>query len=395
MPPGYPDIGDFMPETNNNVEFSRGLEGVIAAETKIGYVDGQAGRLVYRGYDVAELAKNSNYEEVSYLLVNGHLPNTKEYDEYDRTLKRLRGISQDAYNLIKEIGGKSHPMSTLRTVVSYIGALDDRTIEPDVEQQKELGIELIAKLPTIVGAINRVYKGQDLVKGNNDLTYSDYFFYQSMGRKPTPVESKMLDTALILHADHGMNASTFASMLTISTLSDMFSAVTSAISALKGPLHGGANERALELIEKVGSPENAEKVIGSMIEKKEKIMGFGHRVYKVYDPRAKILKEYAHEVTSMNGKEELFHTANKIEETMIAKLGSKGIFPNVDFYSGMLYSSIGFSREVFTPIFAVGRISGWVARSLEYVNDNRLFRPKALYSGTKELLKYVQIDDRK
>jgi citrate synthase len=384
-----------MPEANNNVEFSRGLEGVIAAETKIGYVDGQAGRLVYRGYDVTELAKNSNYEEVSYLLVNGHLPNRKEYEEYDRTLKRLRGISQDAYSLIKEIGQKAHPMSTLRTVVSYIGALDGRTVEPDVEQQKDLGIELIAKLPTIVGAINRVYKGQGFINGNNDLTYSDYFFYLSMGRKPTPVESKMLDTALVLHADHGMNASTFASMLTISTLSDMFSAVTSAISALKGPLHGGANERALELIEKVGSPENAEKLIGSMIEKKEKIMGFGHRVYKVYDPRAKILKEYAHEVTSMNGKEELFHTANKIEETMIAKLGNKGIFPNVDFYSGMLYSSIGFSREVFTPIFAVGRISGWVARSLEYVRDNRLFRPKALYSGTKELLKYVQIDDRK
>ena len=388
-------IGDFMPETNNAPEFSRGLEGVIAAETKIGYVDGQAGRLVYRGYDVTELAKNSNYEEVSFLLLNGHLPNRKEYDDYDRTLKRLRGISKDAYDLIEEIGKKSHPMSTLRTVVSYIGSLDPRTVEPDVGQQKELGIDLIAKLPTIVGAINRVYRGESFVKEDKSLSYSDYFFHLSMGRKPTSIESRMLDTALILHADHGMNASTFASMLTISTLSDMYSAVTSAISALKGPLHGGANERALALIEKVGSPENAESVIGKMIENKEKIMGFGHRVYKVYDPRARILKEYAHEVTSMNGKEELFHTANKIEDTMIAKLGNKGIFPNVDFYSGMLYSSIGFSREVFTPIFAVGRISGWVARSFEYVSDNRLFRPKALYSGTRELLKYVQIDDRK
>ena len=383
-----------MPETNDKPEFSRGLEGVIAAETKIGYVDGQAGRLVYRGYEISELAGKSNYEEVSYLLVNGHLPNEKEYREYDRKLKELRNLKQDTYSLIKEIGSKAHPMSTLRTVVSYIGAKDSRTVEPNLDEQHDLGIELIAKMPTIVGAINRVYRGEEIVKPDHDLTYSDFFFHQAMGRKPSKVESKMLDTALILHADHGMNASTFACMLTISTLSDMYSAVTSAISALKGPLHGGANERALALIEKVGSPENADRVIGKMIENKEKIMGFGHRVYKVYDPRAKILKEYAHEVTSMNGKEQLFHTANKIEDVMISKLGSKGIFPNVDFYSGMLYSSIGFSREVFTPIFAVGRISGWVARSLEYVRDNRLFRPKALYSGTKELLKYVPINER-
>ncbi len=383
-----------MPETNDKPEFSRGLEGVIAAETKIGYVDGQAGRLVYRGYEISELAGKSNYEEVSYLLVNGHLPNEKEYRDYDRKLKELRTLKPDTYSLIKEIGKSAHPMSTLRTVVSYIGAKDSRTVEPNLDEQHDLGIELIAKMPTIVGAINRVYRGEEIVKPDHDLTYSDFFFHQAMGRKPSDVESKMLDTALILHADHGMNASTFACMLTISTLSDMYSAVTSAISALKGPLHGGANERALALIEKVGSPENADKVIGKMIENKEKIMGFGHRVYKVYDPRAKILKEYAHEVTSMNGKEELFHTANKIEEVMISKLGNKGIFPNVDFYSGMLYSSIGFSREVFTPIFAVGRISGWVARSLEYVRENRLFRPKALYGGTKELLKYVPINER-
>ena len=384
-----------MPETNTTPEFSRGLEGVIAAETKIGYVDGQAGRLVYRGYEISELAGKSNYEEVSYLLVNGHLPTQKEYLEYDRKLKKLRNISNEAYDLIRQIGKKAHPMSTLRTVVSFIGSTDSRTVEPDLEEQNELGIDLIAKIPTIVGAINRVYRGEEFVKPDHDLSYSDFFFHQSMGRKPSEVESKMLDTALILHADHGMNASTFACMLTISTLSDMYSAVTSAISALKGPLHGGANERALALIEKVGKPENAQKVIGQMIDNKEKIMGFGHRVYKVYDPRARILKEYAHEVTSRNGKEDLFHTANSIEDVMISKLGSKGIFPNVDFYSGMLYSSIGFSREVFTPIFAVGRISGWVARSLEYVADNRLFRPKALYSGTKELLKYVPINDRK
>jgi Citrate synthase len=247
-----------MPETNDKPEFSRGLEGVIAAETKIGYVDGQAGRLVYRGYEISELAGKSNYEEVSYLLVNGHLPNEKEYRDYDRKLKELRTLKPDTYSLIKEIGKSAHPMSTLRTVVSYIGAKESRTVEPNLDEQHDLGIELIAKMPTIVGAINRVYRGEEIVKPDHDLTYSDFFFHQAMGRKPSDVESKMLDTALILHADHGMNASTFACMLTISTLSDMYSAVTSAISALKGPLHGGANERALALIEKVGSPRECQ-----------------------------------------------------------------------------------------------------------------------------------------
>lgn len=375
-------------------QFARGLEGVIAAETKIGFVDGTLGRLVYRGYDITTLVEKSNFEEVSYLLLYGKLPNKTEYANFTSKLKKLRILNNDDYNLIRQIAGTAHPMSSLRTVVSYVGGKDSRSVEPNVAEQEELGLDLIAKMPTIVGAIHRIHEGQEIVKPDDTLSYSSDFFNQSLGRKPSPVEAKMLDAALILHADHGMNASTFSSMLTISTLSDMYSAVTSAIGTLKGPLHGGANERALALIQKVRVPENAEKVIGEMITNKEKIMGFGHRVYKVYDPRAKILKQYADEVTKQHGTQKLFEAANKIEEVMISKLGSKGIFPNVDFYSGLLYHSIGFDPEIFTPIFAVSRTSGWVARSLEYVKDNRLFRPKATYTGETGPLDYVAMDER-
>ncbi|MEM0156304.1 MAG: citrate/2-methylcitrate synthase [Thermoplasmataceae archaeon] len=384
-----------MPTTEQQApQFARGLEGVIAAETKIGFVDGTLGRLVYRGFDITTLVENSSFEEVSYLLLYGKLPNKKEYTDFIKKLKKLRILKNDEYDLIRQIAGKAHPMSSLRTVVSYIGAKDSRSVEPTVEQQEELGLELIAKMPTIVGAIHRIHKGHEIVKPDDSLSISSDFFYQSLGRKPSDIEAKMLDAALILHADHGMNASTFSSMLTISTLSDMYSAVTSAIGTLKGPLHGGANEKALALIKKVGDPSNAEKIIGQMIINKEKIMGFGHRVYKVYDPRAKILREFAGEITKMHGTQRLFETANKIEEVMISKLGSRGIFPNVDFYSGILYSSIGFDSEIFTPIFAVSRITGWVARSLEYVRDNRLYRPKALYTGESGPFPYVPMDER-
>ncbi len=382
---------------DNNVQetqFSRGLEGVIASETKIGYVDGLNGKLVYRGYEINTLTENSNFEEVSYLLLKGKLPNSKEYEEYVSKLKELMPLDEDVYSLIKDVSKKSHPMSALRTVVSYIGGKDAGSVEPDLNKQEDISIRLIAKMPSIVGAINRAYHGRDIIKPDPDLSYSSNFFYMALGKKPDTVEAKMLDTALILHADHGMNASTFSAMLTISTLSDMYSATTSAISTLKGPLHGGANERALALIRKVGKPDNAESVIGKMIENKEKIMGFGHRVYKVYDPRAKILKEYAKYVAEKNNSLELFYTAQKIEEVMINKLGSKGIFPNVDFYSGMIYYSMGFEPEIFTPIFALGRTSGWVSRALEYLHDNRLFRPKAKYIGETDLKKYVPINER-
>ena len=382
-----------MENVTNNPEVHRGLEGVIAASTKIGYVDGQAGMLSYRGYDIKTLAEQSNYEEVSFLLLYGHLPTEEEYRKYVMNLRELSEPDADIYELIKKIGKKTHPMATLRTAVSYMASSDDREISETLKDQEGMAMNLIAKLPAIVGAIHRVYSGKDIILPDKELGYAANFFYVSIGTRPDPMESKIMDTALILHADHGMNASTFSSLVTISTLADMYSAITSALGTLKGSLHGGANERALKMIQSIGSPEAAEDKLKEMMERKEKIMGFGHRVYKVYDPRAKILKQYADYITQKNDRN-LYLTANKIEELMINKLGSKGIFPNVDFYSGMVYNALGFKTEIFTPIFAVGRISGWVARSLEYASDNKLFRPKALYTGEKGPLKYVPIHER-
>lgn len=379
---------------SQNTDFARGLEGVVAAETRIGFVDGINGRLVYRGYNIEELAESSTFEEVSYLLLYGKLPNKTELDSFKGKLNADNHIDDKLFRILQDCTKGSHPMSALRTGVSYLGALDRTSSKSDIQSQESMGIKLMGKFPSLVAAINRAHSGQEMVKSNSP-DYAVRFLEESFGKKPTEFEIKVFRTALILHADHGMNASTFASMVTISTLSDMYSAVTSAISSLKGPLHGGANEQALELLERIGSPKNADKIIGDMLEKKEKIMGFGHRVYKVYDPRAKILKGYAKNLAVQSGNSELFETAEEVEKVMMSKLGTKGIFPNVDFYSGIVYKSLGFDPKLFTPIFALSRISGWFARSFEYLHENRLFRPRSMYKGEIGPLKYVPLSDRK
>lgn len=380
-----------MPEDQ---EVHRGLEGVIVAETKIGFVDGQNGRLVYRGYDIETLVNNSTYEETSYLLINGNLPDRAKLSGYLAELKTRRKVPGKVLDFIDDYAGTSHPMSDLRSALSVLGSMDKDSVMPNLEKQNSMGIDVIARTPVLVAAIKRKWEGKKIVEPSEDLGFSANFLYMSNGSKPTKEQEKVMDTCLILHADHGSNASTFSSLVTISTLSDIYSAVTSGIATLKGPLHGGANELALETIKKVGSPDNAEKVIGDMLARKEKVMGFGHRVYKVYDPRARILKEFARSITKKSGKDNLFATAEAMEKAMINKVGGKGIFPNVDFYSGMVYESLGFQDNIFTPIFAVSRASGWIARSLEYLADNRLFRPKAKYTGETGPREYIPLDKR-
>jgi citrate synthase len=379
---------------NQNTDYARGLEGVVAAETRIGFVDGINGRLVYRGYNIEELAESSTFEEVSYLLLYGKLPTKGEFEKFTARLNADNKIDEHLFKVLQECTKASHPMSALRTGVSYLGSMDKDSNKYDLPSQEAMGLRLMGKFPSLVAAINRALQGKPMVR-SNDPNYTVRFLEESFGKKPTEFETKVFRTALILHADHGMNASTFASMVTISTLSDMYSAITSAISSLKGPLHGGANEQALATLERIGSPKNADKVISEMLEKKEKIMGFGHRVYKVYDPRAKILKEYAKKLAVETGNSELFETAEEVETVMIKKLGTKGIFPNVDFYSGIVYKSLGFDPRLFTPIFALSRISGWFARSFEYLHENRLFRPRSMYKGEVGPLQYLPMQDRK
>ncbi len=382
----------YMPE--NEVNFSRGLEGVIASQTKIGYIDGLKGHLVYRGYEINSLVENSTYEETAYLLLHGRLPTRSELDDFTSKLKERSSINKETYDVIRRIAGLSHTMSSLRTAVSYIGTHSKLGDKTDYESQEEMGISIIAKMPTIVAAIKRAVNNEDFIEPDPSLSYTENFLYQSFGERKSKEVTRILDSMLLLHADHGMNASTFASMVVISTLSDMYSAITAGISALKGPLHGGANERALKMIMSIGSPEKVPEAIGRMLESKEKIMGFGHRVYKVYDPRAKIVKTYADQLTKGTPLRKVYETAIKIEDYMIERLGSKGIFPNVDFYSGIAYKAIGFEPELFTPIFAVSRITGWVARDLEYLTNNRIFRPRSEYIGESEIKSYIPIERR-
>lgn len=383
-----------MEKATSDQQFSKGLEGVIASQTKLGYVDGEKGQLVYRNYEINTLAQNSNYEETAYLLLNGKLPNKTEYKEFVKKLKDRMTIDDDLYEIIRKMGSRCHSMSALRTAVSYIGSASHMGDREDLDSQMEMGIDIIAKMPAIVGAIYRARKGLDFVKPDPNLSYTENFLYQSFGKKPSEEHLKILDSLLLLHADHGMNASTFTSMVVISTLSDLYSAVTAAVAALKGSLHGGANERALEMIKRVGSPEKVPETLAKMLESKEKIMGFGHRVYKVYDPRARIVKQYADSMTKGTDLRNVFETADGIEKFMIERLGSKGIFPNVDFYSGIVYSALGFDPDIFTPIFAVSRVAGWVARDIEYLADNRIFRPKAQFIGERVLRDYTPMDER-
>ncbi|MCL4328404.1 MAG: citrate synthase/methylcitrate synthase [Candidatus Thermoplasmatota archaeon] len=375
-------------------EIHRGLEGVIVSESKVGSVDGLKGRLIYRGYDIETLVKNSTYEEVSFLLVNGELPNKGQFSEFLKVMNDGIKLPEKLVSFIDRYAGYSHPMADLRSAVSVLGSEEHESSDLTPDQQKDIGLSIIAKMPAIVAAIKRKWEGKNIVPPKSGLSYAQNFLYMTNGSEPSRDEAKVMDTCLIIHADHGSNASTFSSLVTISTLSDMCSAVTSGISTLKGPLHGGANEMALKMIKKIGTPDNADKAIGDMLARKDKVMGFGHRVYKVYDPRAKILKEFARSITSKSGKQNLFDTAEAIEKAMISRMGDRGIFPNVDFYSGMVYESIGFPENMFTPIFAASRSSGWVARSFEYVKDNRLFRPRTKYTGEVGPREYIPMDRR-
>ncbi|RLB72356.1 MAG: citrate/2-methylcitrate synthase [Deltaproteobacteria bacterium] len=410
-----------------------GLEGAIASESKVGYVNGSAGLLSYRGYDIFELCAYSTYEEVSYLLLHGHLPNAEELEAYEQKLVNYRHMNQTLRLLMSFPVEKMNAMAALRMGTIFMRQeftiLDQEEAKPGLDdaisadedsiametkpsgerraiyefkQKKQRkkkskksnrddasGLEacyhLIAGVPTITAAITRLRQGMMPYEPLNELSHAGNIFYMMNGRRPTPIEERVLDVALILHADHGMNASTFASMVVASTMSDIYFSVGSGIAALNGPLHGGANERVLHTMREVGSPENAKKWVKESLAKNEKIPGFGHRVYKTYDPRARILGPLAkfHCSGCASDIQNLINTAEKVEDEVISSLAQeKKIFPNVDYYSGVIYTRLGIDPAMFTPLFAVSRVAGWTARVLEYIQKNRIFRPRALYTGT-------------
>ena len=369
-----------------------GLEDVVVSPSEICFIDGRKGRLIYRGYDVDDLVAHSSFEEVTYLLWQGRLPSRKELDVHVKALSSAanRKLPPKLIAMLKALPKKTTPMEVLRTGVSALSAFDPDAADNSREATLRKALRLTAQLPTLVAAWERIRRGKAPVSPNPKLNLAANFLYMMSGKKPTELAAKTFDVALILHADHEFNASTFAARVTAATLSDVHSAVVSGIGALKGPLHGGANEQVMLMVQKIKDPAKAEAFIRKAIADKMRIMGFGHRVYRVEDPRAKHLRRLALELGKQAGS-----TANvEILETVARVVSSeKHIFPNVDLFSGAAYASMGIPTDQFTPIFAMSRVAGWAAHVLEQHGNNRLIRPRGEYTGAIDL-KYVPLANR-
>ena len=374
-------------------EIARGLEGVRFTQSRLTLIDGQDGTLTHLGIPIQEWAQHSTFEELSLALLLRRLPAAQELAEFDAQLRASREIPQALQDIIRGMPRGAVPMQLLRTAVSYLGLLDKDSEDTSPEGRRAIAVRLIAQMSTIIAAIQRSQNGQELIAPRTDLTHAANFLYMLNGEEPTEDQARLFDISLVLHADHGMNASTFTAIATASTLSDMYSAVTSAVGALKGSLHGGANEAVMDMLDEIGTVDKAETYITDKLNRKEKIMGVGHRIYKNFDPRSRVLRDYAAHVASKEGKSEYYQILETIEKVIVDRVGAKGIYPNVDFYSGTIYTDLGIRKEYFTPIFALARISGWCASVIEYSKDNRILRPEALYIGEKDA-HYVPLQDR-
>lgn len=360
----------------------KGLEGVLALETEICFIDGEKGVLVYRGYEIGDLASNATFEEVAYLLWHGELPNQKQLDELSDQLRQARPVHPDIIDHLRHHTPKdSVPMSALRTVVSMLGLFDDEAEDESPEANLRKSIRLTAQLPTLVAAFDRIRKGLDPVPPKQEGSIAFDFLYMLNGEEPGPAAEEIMDAALVLHAEHGLNASTFTGRVIGSTLSDMHSAITGAMGALKGPLHGGANIKVMEmLLELDASGESASDYVERKLAAKERIMGMGHRVYTTIDPRATILSGLLENLSDEKGERKWFEMSNTIAD---AVKKAKGLNANVDFFSASVYYLLGIERDLYTPIFAISRMTGWTAHLLEQWSDNRLIRPRAGYVGPR------------
>ena len=369
-----------------------GLEDVVVSTTDICFIDGREGRLVYRGFDVNDLVEHSTFEEVVYLLWHGALPTKKELETHVKALSATanRKLPPKLVAILRQLPKKTTPMEVLRTGVSALSAFDPDAGDNSREASLRKALRLTAQMPTLVAAWERMRRGKPLVAPNPRLNLAANFLHMLTGKKPSDLAVKTFDVALILHADHEFNASTFAARVTAATLSDMHSAIVSAIGALKGPLHGGANEQVMLMVEKIGTPARAETWIRKAIADKARIMGFGHRVYRVEDPRAKHLRRLATEL----GKQAGDTSSVEIIETVARIITEeKKIYPNVDLFSGAAYKTMGIATDQFTPIFAMSRIAGWAAHVLEQHGNNRLIRPRGEYTGLTHAT-YVPLADR-
>ena len=372
-------------------EYAKGLAGVIANESCLSDVQGEAGILRYLGYNIDDLVENCTFEEVMYLLHRRDLPTQSQLDEFTKNLRAQRSLPEGVIDFLKAAPKDAGPMEVIRTGVSMLGLYDNRGDDQNRGLNEERAISICAKIPLIVAYFHRARQGLDLPPVRDDLSEAGHFLYLINGEEPGAEATKTLDVAYILHADHGMNASTFSSRVTIATLSDLYSAISSAVGTLKGPLHGGANEGVIHMLTEIGSLEKVDAYVEDCLANKKKIMGIGHRVYRVLDPRAPHLRTMAIKLTEELGESKWIDMSERIAELMKEK---KGLNANVDFYSATVYYSLGIPTDLFTPIFAISRAAGWTAQVLEQLDDNRLYRPLTLYTGPTEDQPITSIAER-
>ncbi len=367
-----------------------GLRGVSAATSSVSDVNGEKGQLIYQGYDIHDLAAQSTFEEVTFLLWNKRLPKREELDELKQALAAAYELPQEIIDLMKRFPREADPIDVLRTTVSALEFYDPTSRDLSRAASIKTAIRLTAQFPTIVAAGERIRKSQEPVKPNPQLNIAANFLYMLKGEPPSEHDARVFDVALVLHADHELNASTFTARVVAGTLADMYGAVTAAIAALSGPLHGGANTNVMKMLLEIGEPAGVESYIKKALAEKRKIMGFGHAVYRTEDPRATHLRKFSKEMGERAGNTKWYEISRKVEEVMMRE---KQLFPNVDFFSASTYYMMGIPLDLYTPIFAVSRISGWTGHILEQYADNKLIRPRAEYVGAREA-RYLPIENR-
>jgi 2-methylcitrate synthase len=374
-------------------DFMPGLAGVPAAKSAVSDVDGERGVLEYRGIRVEELCKRSSYLETAYLLLFGHLPTRAALSRWVEDVAHHRRLKYSIIDLMKCLPEQGHPMDALQAAVAALGMFyPGRNVE-DMENNYWSAVRLIAKLPTIVAGWARLRRGDDAIPPRDELGFSENFFYMLTEKTPHPLWVDIFDDCMILHAEHTMNASTFTGLVTASTLADPYTVVASSIGALKGPLHGGANEEVVQMLREIGTPDRAGAYVDEHMRTKQKLMGFGHRIYKVKDPRATILQSLCGSLFKTCGTSQLYDIALAVERKATDFLKDKKVHPNVDFYSGIIYDKMGIDTDLFTPIFAMARVAGWLAHWLEQLRENKLFRPDQIYAGEHDR-PYVPLDQR-
>jgi len=375
--------------------YAKGLEGVVAAESEICQIDGQNGKLYYRGFSIEDLAEHSSFEEVTFLLLYERLPTASELADFSEAMRLGRHLAEPIQDMVRDFPPDGSPMELLQSSIAYLSGHFEHKIHHSDKCNCRSTLHQVSQLATVVATYQRFKDGKPYVTPRMDLSYGANFLYMLRGEEPDPYEGEIMDKCLLLHAEHGFNASTFTARVVASTFSTCYCSISAAIGALYGFLHGGANESVLDMLEEIGSADNIDPWLDKALAEKRKVMGMGHRGYKAKDPRAKVIERYLRELSEKKGDSRLMDTLLKLEQGFRARMEEQGksIYPNVDFFSGAVYSLLGIPKQLFTPIFAVGRAPGWLAHILEQRKDNRLYRPKSLFVGP-EPRAYISIDQR-